>query len=95
MAEKEPLLTSGAVVAIVAAFLVFMREMGVPIDQGQQDAIRNLVAVLAPIVLAGIARQLVYSPFSVETIADTQYAAGVPPTTAQPDIPPPAGDGRT
>ncbi len=94
MPEKEPLLTSGAVVAIVAAFLVFMEQIGIPINADQQDAIRNLVAVLAPLVLAGIARQLVYSPFSVETIANTQYAAGTPPTEMQPDIPPPVGDGE-
>ncbi len=93
MPQKEPLLTSGTIVAIVAAFLVFMREIGIPIDEGQQDAIRNLVAVLAPLVLAGIARQLVFSPYSVEAIADAQYAAGTPPTEIQPDLPPPAGDG--
>ncbi len=79
MTEKEPLLTSGAVVAIVAAFLVFMREMGVPIDEGQQDAIRNLVAVLAPIVLAGVARQLVWAPDSVYEVATEAAQTGQVP----------------
>ena len=88
--NKEPLLTTGSIAAIVAAMLVFLKSFGVPITDDQQEAIRNLVAVLAPIVLALVARQFVYAPASVEKIADQQYAAGTPPTTAQPEVPPPA-----
>lgn len=88
--NKEPLITVGSITAIVAALLVFLKAMGVNITDDQQEAIRNLVAVLAPITLALVARQFVYSPASVEKIADKQYAAGVPPTTPQPDVPPPA-----
>lgn len=76
MREKEPLLTSGAVVAVVAAFLVFMEQLGFPIDAGQQEAIRNLVAVLAPLVLAGIARQLVVSPASAHDLATDSAQTG-------------------
>lgn len=75
-ASKEPLLTSGAVVAIVAAFLVFMEQIGIPINADQQDAIRNLVAVLAPLVLAGIARQLVVSPASAHDLATDSASTG-------------------
>ena len=88
--DREPLLTVGSITAIVAAALIFLKSMGVNITDDQQESIRNLVAVLAPIVLAGIARQFVYSPNSVTRIADTQYQAGTPPTEAQPDVPPPA-----
>jgi hypothetical protein len=79
MTEKEPLLTSGAIVAIVAAFLVFMEQMGVPISAPQQDAVRNLVAVLAPLVLAGIARQLVWSPNSVYDVTTEAAQSGQVP----------------
>jgi hypothetical protein len=75
-ASREPLLTSGAVVAIVAAFLVFMEQMGLPINADQQDAARNLVAVLAPLVLAGIARQLVVSPASAHDLATDSATTG-------------------
>ncbi len=88
--NTEPLVTTGSIVAVIAAILVFLQQMGVDISDSQQDAIRNLVAVLAPIVLAFVARQFVYSPNSVEGIANQQYAAGVPPTEPQPDVPPPA-----
>jgi hypothetical protein len=88
--NKEPLLSVGTIVAVVAAILVFLKSFGVDISDGQQEAVRNLVAVLAPIVLAFVARQFVYSPNSVETIATEQYSAGVPPTEPQPEIPPPA-----
>ncbi|MDQ3540359.1 MAG: hypothetical protein M3440_06690 [Chloroflexota bacterium] len=88
--NREPLLSVGSIVAIIAAVLVFLKSFGVDITDSQQEAVRNLVAVLAPIILAFIARQFVYSPNSVETIATDQYNAGVPPTEPQPEIPPPA-----
>ncbi len=87
--NKEPLASVGAIVAAVSAILVFLKSFGVDITDDQQEAIRNLIAILAPIVLALVARQFVYSPASVTKIADTQYQAGVPPVEPQPDIPPP------
>ncbi len=88
--NTEPLVTTGSVVAIIAALLVFLQQMGVDISDSQQDAVRNLVAVLAPIVLAFVARQFVFSPAGAKKIADEQYAAGVPPVEPQPDLPAPA-----
>ncbi len=88
--NNEPLLTVGSITAIIAAALIFLKSMGVNVTDDQQEAIRNLVAVLAPLVLAGVARQFVYSSNSVTRIADTQYQAGVPPTESQPEVPPPA-----
>ncbi len=78
-ASREPLLTSGAVIAIVAAFLVFMEQIGIPINEAQQDAVRNLVAVLAPLVLAGIARQLVWAPDSVYDVTTQAAQTGQVP----------------
>ncbi len=88
--NKEPLISVGSIVAVVAAILVFLQSFGVSITDDQQDSVTNLVAILAPIVLALVARQFVYSPNTVEKIATEQYNAGVPPTEPQPDVPPPA-----
>lgn len=87
--QKEPLLTVGGIVAVVSAVLVFLKSFGVPITEDQQDAIQNLVAVLAPVVLAFVARQFVYAPESVEKIQSDAYRAGVPPTDPKPEVPPP------
>ena len=88
--NREPLITTGSIVAIIAAVLVFLKSFGVSITGDQQDSITNLVAILAPIVLALVARQFVYSPNSVGKIATDHYNAGVPPTEPQPEVPPPA-----
>lgn len=88
--KTEPLLTVGAITAAVSAALVFAKSMGLDITDDQQEAIRNLVAVLAPLVLAGIARQLVFSPAGAQRQANKNYAAGVPPVEPQPELPPPA-----
>ena len=92
--QKEPLLTVGGVVAIVSAVLVFLKSFGVDISDEQQEAIRNLVAVLAPVVLAFVARQFVFSPDTVEQISNEAYAAGTPPTEPKPEVGPPADDNR-
>ncbi len=88
--QSEPLLTVGVITAAVSAALVFAKTMGLNITNDQQEAIRNLVAVLAPLILAGIARQLVFSPAGAQKVANIQYQAGLPPTEAQPDVPSPA-----
>lgn len=70
MTQKEPLLTAGSITTVVAAVLVFLRSFGVDITEDQQEAIRGLVAVLAPIILAIIGRQLVYAPATVAEIVE-------------------------
>lgn len=77
--EKEPLITTGTITTIVAALLVFLKEMGVPISDAQQDAIRNLVAVLTPIILALIARQFVFAPDTAKAIAQQAAQTGQVP----------------
>ena len=79
MTQKEPLITAGTITTVVAAVLVFLQEMGVDISDAQQDAIRNLVAVLAPIILALIARQFVWSPSAVKDAAQTAAQTGKVP----------------
>ena len=75
--DKEPLITVGAVTAIVSAVLVFLKSLGVDISNETQEAIRRLVAVLAPIVLALIARQYVYAPDTVREVQSDAYKQGL------------------
>jgi hypothetical protein len=82
--DKEPALIVGTIMAIVAAGLTFAQEFGVDLTDGQQDAIKNLVAVLAPLIAALIIRGLVYSKHSVERKVDEAFidgtqGAGEPP----------------
>lgn len=74
--NKEPLLTVGAIGTIIAAFLVFMNEFGFDISDSQQTAVNNLVAVLAPFIVAGIARQFVFSPNTTQAIATNAAQTG-------------------
>lgn len=57
--EREPAAIVGSVTAIVSALLVFAKAMGLSITEEQQDAIRGLVAVVAPIVAGLIIRGFV------------------------------------
>jgi len=60
--SKEPAALIGAITAIIAAVLVFLDEFGVDLTDGQQTAITSLVAVLAPVIVGLVVRQLVVSP---------------------------------
>lgn len=64
--SKEPSAIVGAIVAIVSAVLVFLQSFGVDITDSQQDAIRGLVAVIAPLVAGLIIRQFVWAPDTVK-----------------------------
>lgn len=77
---KEPAALIGIITAIVAAVLVLLREFGVDITDGQQEAIRNVVAVLAPVIVGLVVRQYVVSPATAgEAVA---IAKGNSPTSA-------------
>jgi len=60
--QKEPAVTVGTIIAIVAAVLVFLDQFGISLSSEQQEAITSLVAVLAPIIVGLVVRQLVVSP---------------------------------
>lgn len=57
--KTEPLITTGVIVALVAATIALLRAFGVPISEEQQEAIKALLVVLAPILVAIIARSYV------------------------------------
>lgn len=84
--DKEPAIITGTVIAIVAAALTFAQAFGFDLTDGQQDAIKNLVAVLAPLVAALIIRGMVYSKHSVERKVDESFQDGQQGATQPPKV---------
>lgn len=76
MREQEPLVTAGVIVSLIAAGLVLMRSFGVPITPDQEEAVKTFVAILAPLVLAAVARQFVFAPATVDRKIAESYVAG-------------------
>jgi hypothetical protein len=54
--NREPVLSSGTVTAIVTAAVALLVSYGFDITNDQQSAILGIVAVLAPLVAAVVAR---------------------------------------
>lgn len=57
--KREPVLTVGGIGAAAAAVLALLVAFGVPLTDDQQTAILGVVAVIAPVVVAVIARRFV------------------------------------
>lgn len=55
--KNEPVLTAASITAVVAAAIAALVAFGVSLSDDQQKAVLALVAVLAPIVLALVARR--------------------------------------
>ena len=89
--KAEPSVITGALTSLATALIGLGVAFGANITDAQQNAILGAIAAVVPIIfmMSVVIRQFVYSPKSAERIADTQYAAGTPPTEPQPDIPPP------
>jgi Zn-dependent alcohol dehydrogenase len=87
--QTEPAQLVAYLTSIVTAGIALAVAFGFELTEDQTAAILGAVAVGAPIVAGLITRSKVYSPATVEGIANQQYRAGTPPTDAQPDIPPP------
>ncbi|NBE80298.1 hypothetical protein [Micromonospora rubida] len=68
-APSEPLLSVGTITAAVTAVIALLTAYGLPVSDGQQSAILGVVAVLAPLVVAAIARGRVWSPATVARVA--------------------------
>lgn len=92
MMQKEPALTVAVVVGFIGAVVTLLTAFNIDISEDQRNAIVGMVAPTFAFVVGvgAIVRQFVYAPKTVERIADAQYAAGVPPTEPQPEVPPPA-----
>lgn len=68
--SREPLVTVGMVIAVVASLIALLRAFGVPITPEQQDAIDQLLIAAGPIVVALIARHF------VTPLSDPEDASG-------------------
>lgn len=53
----KPVLTSSVIVAFAAALLTLLVQFGVPLEDGQADAITGLVMIAAPFVVAEVSRR--------------------------------------
>ena len=87
--SREPLAIVGTIGSLIGAFLVMMQSFGIPITDAQSDAINNFVVIAAPIIVALIGRQFVWSPNSVDNLTDKAYTAGLPPSDPKPEVPKP------
>jgi len=54
--NKEPLLTVASVTAFTVAAIALLVSFGIPVSDAQSQAILGVVAVVAPLVVAGVAR---------------------------------------
>lgn len=70
--NKEPLITTAAITAVVSALLVLLASFGLALDAGQVQAILGFIAVVAPIALAFVARK------HVTPVADPKDNNGSP-----------------
>ncbi len=73
-APTEPLLTVGTITTIAAAAIAALVAFGLHIDDDQQAKLLGLIAVLAPLIVAGIGRLRTWSPATVRKIALAERA---------------------
>lgn len=77
MMKTEPVITVGGLGAAAAAILALLVAFGIPLSDDQQTAILGVVAVLAPLVVAYVARRYVTANSAVvEQAKDGQVVAG-------------------
>lgn len=67
--SREPLITTAVITAVIAALITLLKAFGVPITEEQQGAINQFLVVLAPLIVAGIARVYV-TPLSAPRDTD-------------------------
>lgn len=90
--KAEPAVIVSTLTAVVTAIIGLLVAFGIDVSEEQKNAIITAIGAIVPMIfLTGvIIRQTVYSPATVEKIADAQYRAGTPPQEPQPEVPPPA-----
>ncbi|MFI1195523.1 hypothetical protein ACH4T9_20010 [Micromonospora sp. NPDC020750] len=64
----EPLFTVGGITAGVTALIALVVSFGLSLTTAQQTAILGVAAVLAPLIVAAVARGRVYSPATVRAL---------------------------
>lgn len=67
-APQEPILNAATWVTMATTVLTLVAAFGLPLDNNQQAAVIGTVAVVAPIVLALIARSKAWAPATVAKV---------------------------
>lgn len=76
-APTEPVLTAATVVTVVTALLAAAVAFGLPVTDDQQAALLGAVAVVAPVILAIIARNRAWAPATVRQTVQAEVAKAV------------------
>ena len=75
--KNEPLVTVASLTSLLVAVLALLVAFGAPLDEEQQTAILGVAAVVAPLVVAAVARaQVTPSANVVEQVQGTDVVAG-------------------
>lgn len=84
--DREPIVTVATITGIVSAVIALLVAFGVSFNEQQTTAIMGIVGVLAPFVVAFIARQWTTPVAKAEAQAQDAYKEGLrdatPPTRA-------------
>lgn len=70
--NREPLITTAVITSVVSAALVLLASFGLALDAGQTQAIIGFITVVAPLVLAYVARK------HVTPVSDPKDSNGSP-----------------
>lgn len=70
--QNEPLVTTGVITALVAAAVTLAVAFGLPLTSEQQIAIGGFTAVVAPLVVALVARRKVTPSANVAVVVNKQ-----------------------
>lgn len=87
--HSQPVITITMITSAVSAIFAAVTLAWPDVDPQWETAILAMIAALYPVVTAAWTWHRVYSPATIERVADQQYNAGKPPTEPQPPIPPP------
>jgi hypothetical protein len=76
-APDEPVYSAGTFVTVATALLAAGAAFGLPISDDQQAAVLAAMAVLAPVILALIARARAWSPQTVRRLVEQERTKAV------------------
>lgn len=63
--QSEPIITAAGVAALVGAGIALLTSFGVPLTVEQEKAILSIVVIVAPLVIAFVARRYAFAPANV------------------------------
>lgn len=81
---QEPLLTVGTITAAASAVMVLLVTFGLHLSAAQNVAVLGVVAVLAPLAVAAVARHRVFSPATVAALVKVPTGPVNSPTGSTP-----------